>query len=109
MHHRLPDPPARKTASFWVDLSERTFRSFVQAFVGALTVGGGAAAAGTAMSSHPLLNLPWELSAEVGTVSALVCLLTGLGSMPFGDSTSASFLPPADHINTFFAERKNRE
>jgi hypothetical protein len=98
----LPSP-VHKAASFWVDLAERTFLTFIQAFVGALTVGTGANAAS---SPHPFLNLPWELAAEIGGVAAVVCLLTGLGSMPFGDAKSASFLPPPEHINTFFAERK---
>lgn len=82
-------PPDFVRASFWIDLGERTFRSFLQAFVGALGVGG----VTTSGIAHPFMNLPWEFASEVGGVSAVLAFFTGMGAMSFGDKSTASFLP----------------
>lgn len=75
--------------AFWIDLGERTLRAFAQGFLAALTLKGFSAAV-------PIADMPWLLAVELGASTAIMCLITGLTSIPVGDKNTASFLPPAD-------------
>jgi hypothetical protein len=76
------------TASFWIDLAERTLRTFCQTAGGALLVG--------STNIVPIPQLPFLTAVEIGGSAALLTLLTGLGSIavPGSDPQTASFLPP---------------
>jgi Putative lactococcus lactis phage r1t holin len=72
-------------ASYWIDLGERTIRSFAQSLVATLGVG-------AALS--PVTHLPWLVALEIGASSAVMSVLTSLAAMKVGDPQTASFLPP---------------
>lgn len=72
-------------SSYWIDLGERTVRSFAQGVL----VGLGVTAAST-----PVTHLPWQAALELGAAQAVVCFLMGLAGLKFGDKQTASFLPP---------------
>lgn len=84
------------SASWWIDLAERTIRDFAHSTAGALFAGGVNAAI------SPIFNLPWTVSLEIGASSAAPCALTGFAgiTIPFSDPNTASWLPPPE---------KNRE
>ena len=76
--------------SFWVDLGERTARSFAQGMIAALGVGAATSA---------ITDLPWITALEVGASSSILCLLMGLAAMKIGDQQTASFLKaPPDQL-----------
>ena len=72
------------SASFWVDLGERTVRAFAQGCLVGLGVG-------TAVL--PVQTLPWLFAAEIGGTQAALTVLTGLAALKVGDRLTASFLP----------------
>jgi hypothetical protein len=78
------------SASYWIDVGERTIRTFAGATLSALGLG--------ALSSPSdfIVNMPWALSLLFGASSAAITLLMALASIgvPGSDPLTGSALPP---------------
>lgn len=71
---------------YWKDLSERAFRAFAQALVGAMSAG--------AVATLHQVDWPYALSAA--GFAALVSVLMSLGASQVGDRGTAALLPTSE-------------
>lgn len=71
---------------YWKDLSERAFRTFAQALVGAMSAG--------AVTTLHQVDWPYALSAA--GFAAAVSVLMSLGASQVGDRGTAALLPAGD-------------
>lgn len=80
---------------YWKDLSERAFRTFAQALVGAMS-------AGAVITLH---QVDWPYAFSAAGFAALVSVLMSLGASQIGDRGTAALLPateaetPASGVN----------
>ena len=71
---------------YWKDLSERAFRTFAQALVGAMSAG--------AVTTLHQVDWPYALSAA--GFAAVVSVLMSLGASQVGDRGTAALLPTSE-------------
>lgn len=74
------------SGAYWVDLAERTVRSFAVTLAAGLTTKG----------IQPINELPWISALTLAGTAAVLSILAGLGAtaIPGSAPNTASFLPP---------------